>query len=555
MTTYYLSTTREAAQEDPFLLLLGDGNILGLWSDQRGDPGVEGHYGVYARGWLGDLTGAGAESFAVPDLTDDIQSAPRATLFGDGGFAVIFHSRGESARDDTEDPYFDTYVKFYDVTGAARGEARQLTPNRVGDQFAGGIATLSTDQSVTLAAREVTAGSFDLIAYRHDSEGKAVGGGERLVEDIEVYVSSFSGTEYVYPDIAAGRRGTYAVAWQEDVDFGEGLRGYAVKVQVFEADGDPAGEERILAPVTRIEGSGLGASQISPELAGRSAGGYALAWTRDRPISEPGRYGDDVYFRLLDAGGRGETKAIRVNSDKKAGDQFLQDVVDLGAGHTLVTYADITENAFDDVFDGYHLYGRVMGPDARPFGRSFRITEQMEEELEGGNTIVTREGRIVSTYEAEISYADSTDVFITSRALSLNWREGDGGVDVLRGTLVNDRLRGLNGDDRLYGSTGDDTLKGGAGADRLAGQGGNDQLSGGRGADLFVISGGGRDVIRDFREEDSIRIAGATRSEVRAMLDDAWAHRSDTVLELGDGDRLRLKGIAPEELTLDDFLF
>lgn len=570
MATYFLSANRESVQEDPFLLLLSGGSILGLWSDLHPDPGVAGHYGVYGRIWAGDLSGAGLADAPVPDLTDDIQRSPSATGFADGGFAVTFESRGASARDGTDDPYYDTYVKFYDADGAQRGEARQVTRNLGEDQRAAGIVTLSNDQSITLVARHVGAGDYDLVAYRHGAEGRTIGGGRKLVEDAGVYVSSLTGAGYNHPDIAAGARGTYAVAWHERVDLGDDRKGYAVKARVFEADGAPVSAERVIAPVIRSETETFGLEQVAPKLTGRDAGGYAIAWDREKSDSGSGR---DVYFRLLDAEGAPATRAVRVNTDRKSNDQFVEDVVDLGRGNTLVTYSTTIPDAFDDIFDGHHLMGRVMGPDGRWLTKSFRITEEIQNEFGGGNTVVNARGELVSTYSAELSYAMSEDVLITSRALTLPWRDGGRGDEVLRGTLVNDRISGGAGDDRihgatgddslsggtgddtLYGNDGDDTLVGGRGDDRLVGGAGDDRLRGGPGEDVFVFTGGGRDVVEGFRRgTDLLEIGGASRDDIRELLASGRQHRADAVLDLGGGDSIRLKGTDLADLALSDFL-
>ncbi|PZQ49947.1 MAG: hypothetical protein DI556_10345 [Rhodovulum sulfidophilum] len=217
--------------------------------------------------------------------------------------------------------------------------------------------------------------------------------------------------------------------------------------------------------------------------------------------------------------------------------------------------------------------GRVMGPDGRWLTKSFRITEEIQNEFGGGNTVVNARGELVSTYSAELSYAMSEDVLITSRALTLPWRDGGRGDEVLRGTLVNDRISGGAGDDRihgatgddslsggtgddtLYGNDGDDTLVGGRGDDRLVGGAGDDRLRGGPGEDVFVFTGGGRDVVEGFRRgTDLLEIGGASRDDIRELLASGRQHRADAVLDLGGGDSIRLKGTDLADLALSDFL-
>lgn len=103
---------------------------------------------------------------------------------------------------------------------------------------------------------------------------------------------------------------------------------------------------------------------------------------------------------------------------------------------------------------------------------------------------------------------------------------GDGGNDLLSGSLGDDKLRGQGGDDTLLGQdgddgiaghqgndlmmggTGDDTLQGGDGNDTLNGGEGDDLLVGGNGADVFVFeTGHGDDEIRHFRNNDMIDLS------------------------------------------------
>lgn len=487
MPSYILSANRDSTQQDPYLVDVGDGNILGLWTDLDPDPGVLGHFGVYGRVWKSDLSMASRTDSRIPDLTDDIQSSAAGTGFGNGRFAVIFQSRGESAINGRDDPYYDTYVKLFRASGEAIGEARQLTPNRNEDHLAVDIVTLTGGRSVTLVARYEHGGNYDLLAYRHASNGQQIGGAVRLVDDAQAYVSGITGADYIAPSLAASSDNGYAVSWHERTTHGE-LRGYGVWAQAYSAEGRPAGPARLVAPPVASAAESLGLEQSHAEIAGRSVGGYALGWLRE----EDGLGRDNnVYFRLLDASASAESRPVMVNSDRKAGNQLLQDVVDLGAGKTLVTYFHYIPDAIDDIFDGGLLYGRVMDASGSALTRSFRIsTGSPYEDMGGGNALINQQGQIVSTFQARLAYAYDDDVVIVSRGLALPVETGNGRANVMRGSYVDDRLRGGGGDDRLTGDRGDDRLSGGRGDDRLDGGTGRDSLDGGSGHDRLYGRGG-----------------------------------------------------------------
>nr|WP_169618103.1 M10 family metallopeptidase C-terminal domain-containing protein [Ruegeria sp. PR1b] len=147
---------------------------------------------------------------------------------------------------------------------------------------------------------------------------------------------------------------------------------------------------------------------------------------------------------------------------------------------------------------------------------------------------------------------------------------GGAGQDKMFGGAGWDQLSGEGGNDRLLGGSGRDTLSGGAGNDRLLGKLGHDTLNGGtgrdlmiggKGADTFVFeTGNGRDTIRDFAlGQDKLQLESALAEgfgSATAMLDDlATVTDLLTLIEFGDGDRVRLIGISDLDALADDIIF
>jgi glucose/arabinose dehydrogenase len=114
-----------------------------------------------------------------------------------------------------------------------------------------------------------------------------------------------------------------------------------------------------------------------------------------------------------------------------------------------------------------------------------------------------------------------------------------------------DTISGLAGDDVLIGGSGNDTINGGSETD---------VMTGGPGDDTFVhVPGNDRDIVTDF-------VAGhgsPDRIDLHAFanlhaLDDVLARASqdgrDTVIDLGNGDTLRLYNVATTQLVPSDFV-
>ena len=131
---------------------------------------------------------------------------------------------------------------------------------------------------------------------------------------------------------------------------------------------------------------------------------------------------------------------------------------------------------------------------------------------------------------------------------------GDDDVSAGRGR---DTVTGGTGNDTLRGGADEDVLRGGKADDRLFGGRGTDTLTGGAGADVFVFAsaqgaGHGGDVITDFTPGKDL---------IRLLLDGVGfgdlvlqKQGGDTVIDTGSGT-ITLNGLAPADLSADDFLF
>ncbi|MBQ0820853.1 hypothetical protein KBI52_11615 [Microvirga sp. HBU67558] len=86
---------------------------------------------------------------------------------------------------------------------------------------------------------------------------------------------------------------------------------------------------------------------------------------------------------------------------------------------------------------------------------------------------------------------------------------GDRKANNLSGGYGNDRLMGAGGDDFLNGNVGDDTVIGGTGNDTVAGSGGNDHLYGSAGNDR-LDGGDGRNTLEGGNGNDTLGSARGT---------------------------------------------
>jgi len=160
------------------------------------------------------------------------------------------------------------------------------------------------------------------------------------------------------------------------------------------------------------------------------------------------------------------------------------------------------------------------------------------------------------------SSPESSTDFNLSRAFGGNGNDtiigGDLGHELFGGS-GDDVLDGGPGDDILHGSSGADVLIGGPGNDFLRALDGDDTLTGGPGSDVFLVWLG-QNVITDFNpaEGDVLYLSGLTtisEAELEDVFNSRQASGASTVLTVSDIYQVRLEGITPDEISLEDLFF
>ena len=200
--------------------------------------------------------------------------------------------------------------------------------------------------------------------------------------------------------------------------------------------------------------------------------------------------------------------------------------------------------------------------------------------LGGGDDFADlRRGKLTNSV---VEGGDGNDMFVVDRTdISIVELSG-GGFDTIR-TTVSYTLGNLDTDDIeilgaigkwdidlggndlnniLAGNVGDNAISGGDGFDLLVGAEGRDMLTGGGDGDSFSFAKkSGVDTITDFSlGEDDIQIkyiAGIDDfGDLQSRMSSADFDKDgdlDTVINLGDGDRIRLTDIAKDDLQMGDF--
>ena len=377
--------------------------------------------------------------------------------------------------------------------------------------------------------------------------------GVKLGAEFQINTTTLS--DQYDPDIATLEDGRFVVVWSDFSQSGADLSNYAVRAQVFNADGSLSGAEFVVNTTTANE-------QSLPSVAALAGGGFAVAWW-DGSMSGGDQSATAIRAQVYTASGLQLGGEFLVNFTTLS-DQFLPSITTLANGRFVVVWEDFSSTGLDTsqgairaqmfepdgtkfgfeflvnsttlnlqstadvvalpdgrfmvVWDDHSqasgdlsqsaIHAQVFDGDGNPVGREFRVNTTTAAFQYNASVAALADGRVVVTWDdGSLASADADGVAVFAQILDprvaavvLNGTVGADGyvgtafADLLDGYLGNDTLSGASGDDRMAGGSGDDSLSGGGGTDRMAGDDGNDTLTGGNGSD-GLDGGAGNDLL------------------------------------------------------------
>ncbi|MDX2167941.1 MAG: hypothetical protein SF182_12780 [Deltaproteobacteria bacterium] len=218
-----------------------------------------------------------SDEVLVNQTTHGDQQAPALACAPDGGFVVVWESRGRDGDD------FDIAARRFDASGAPRG-AEALVNTQTGGRQRGASACADGDGGFVVAWQSdaLDGDGYGVAAQRFDGAGARQGG--------EVAVNQTGAESQEHPALACAPDGGFVVVWQSRAQDGDSGGIFARR---FGADGTAAGDE------TRVNATTAG-NQQHPAIAPLPGGGFIVAWE-----SLDGQDGDGagVFGRRLDADG------------------------------------------------------------------------------------------------------------------------------------------------------------------------------------------------------------------------------------------------------------
>ena len=329
-TEFQVNTATLNSQDNSSVTSLSSGGFVVTWSDASAQGGDTSGYGIKAQVYDASGAAVGGETL-VNTATAGAQTAPAASSLSTGGFVVTWTDASGQGGDSS-----GTAIKaqLFDATGGKLGGEFLVNSSTANGQDSVAVTTLESGAFViTWRDSSLQGGdtSKDAVkAQMFDATGARIGG--------EVLVNTETLGNQQAPTITALDTGGYVIAWADSSGHGGDTDNFAIKAQVFDADGDRVGGE-ILANTTIV------GPQIQPSLTALSFGGFVVSWSDYSGTgSEQGTSG--IKAQMFDDFGQRVGGEVSVNT-ATLGTQAEPAITSLPGGGFVVGWTDYSGQGGD----------------------------------------------------------------------------------------------------------------------------------------------------------------------------------------------------------------
>jgi Ca2+-binding RTX toxin-like protein/starvation-inducible outer membrane lipoprotein len=450
---FLINSTTRGYQYQPTITALVDGRFVVAWSDASQLGGDTSRTAVRGQIFSADGAKDGAE-FLINSTTLDSQAQPTITALVDGRFVVAWQDASQSGGDTSGN--------------AVRGQVFSAAGAKDGAEFLINSTTLGYQSQPTITA--LVDGRF-VVAWQDDSQsggdtsGYAVRGqifsADGVKDGVEFLINSTTRSDQSQPTITALVDGRFVVAWQDDSRSGGDTSGYAVRGQIFSADGVKDGAEFLINSTTR-------SYQYQPTITALVDGRFVVAW-QDYSQSGGDTSRTAVRGQIFSAGGAKDGAEFLINSTT-LDSQAQPTITALVDGRFVVAWQDESQSGEDT--SGSAVRGQIFSADGVKDGAEFLINSTTRDSQYEPTITALVDGRFVVAWtDNSRSGWDRSRTAVRGQIFDGRTApidlDGTAGDDDFVGTVFADQIRGRGGNDRLQGRAGDDTLSGGDGGDEL----------------------------------------------------------------------------------------
>jgi Ca2+-binding RTX toxin-like protein len=502
------------------------------------------------------------------------QSSPAVTALSDGRFVVAFRDNSKTTGD---------------ISGeAVRAQIFNADGSKSGAEFLVNATTLNSQNDPAITA--LSNGGFVVTFADYSEKGADLSGvavraqifsadGTKLGTDFVVNTTT-SGTQYT-PDITALANGKFVVTFSDASETGDDTSGWAVRAQIFDANGIKSGSEFVVNSTT------TGAQQ-GPGIQGLSDGRFVIVYT-DTSQTAGDTSSSAIRMQIFDADGTTWGTELLVNTTTLNG-QSQPEITELSDGRFVVTFVDGSETGGDT--SGLALRAQIYNANGTKSGAEFQVNTTASDWQWYPSITALNDGRFVVAFldssstgadssgdavRAQVFNADGTKSgaeFVVNTVTSGNQQfpsistladgrfvvtfvdrsqsaddnsgsavrgqifdpretgidiQGTGNADDFVGSKFNDKIKGKGGNDKIVGGNNNDKLWGDGGRDKLYGDNGKDTLKGGNGNDK-LFGDKGKDKLYGGKDND--KLTGGAGKDIFVF---AKKEGKDTITDFTNG--------------------
>lgn len=283
------------------------------------------------------VTTLGAEEFQVNVRTTGAQANPTVAVDADGRTTIVWSSYYSSSGRSN-----DIIACRFDVTGQPLGEEFQVNTVREGNQTEPAVMA-DPNGAFLVAWHSPGLDEEDIFARLFDPNGHAV--------TDEFLVNTDTEGEQLYPSIACGDTGTFAIVWESrhTDQFGEIC---SIRGQLFDANAAPVG------PGLTVDEELYDCRY--PDVAMHAASHFAVTWLQDRTTNA-------IMARRFDVNGVATSEPIQVNEIDFAS-VTCPSIAMSGSGDFVIVWDGDPDRASDD-----DIHARCFDANGTPLTAQFTV--------------------------------------------------------------------------------------------------------------------------------------------------------------------------------------
>ncbi|MED5609695.1 Ig-like domain-containing protein, partial [Pseudomonas sp. JH-2] len=319
---FVINGTTANYQGRPSVAVLEDGGFVVSWTSYAGgnDAILQQKYG-YTYDLDGQITGAAREGGEHMVNVNDAgsQRYSSITALDDGGYMVTWKSSvgGE----------WHVYARQYKADGSPAGGEQLVSDTNYADSLdtrAPSLSTLEDGRVVFAYGRNLGGGAGGEVFFRvYDPATGSFGP--------EILANQTSANSQASPSVSQLANGNFVVTWDSNDHGGLDQSGYGAWGRVFNAAGEPLGNEFLLN--TRTAGN-----QALPLVVAREGGGFVVVY-QSASDGAPGTGSYGIYAQFFDDTGRKVGQELHINQ-LLSGDQTQVSATFLDSGKLFVSWTD-----------------------------------------------------------------------------------------------------------------------------------------------------------------------------------------------------------------------